>query len=540
MKLSQIFNRAKESATKTISTIVQVANITLHVKRANIWRDAYNPLRGLNVRRVVSLLEAGERGAYAELQWTYRFIEKRDAVLRGGKRSLIASVGSMDWEIRTVDEKKLPPGTTKAMAEKQRDTLRAAYDRIDNLRQAIEHFCLAEFRGFAHLEKCYAAGGQNDGAITRLEPIEQWYLVREGLNGDWQYNPDARFGRTKGEEIPPGRVLVREVEDPINEIALIAFVRKNLSQKDWDGYIESYGIPSIFAIMPQQVRIGEEDKYLEIAEKVIGNARGVLPNGADIKSVDNGARGVNPFRDHLRYQDEQIVLAITSGLLTMLAESGSGTLAGGAHSETFDRIARGLAGRISESFQRQFDKEILELSHSGEPVLAYFAIAAEEETDTGEFITGVKDLSLAGFEVSPGQISEKTGYDVVVKAAPQQVGSEGASPSRGNPGDLVNAPVANRRISNRATALVADTLGVPSGWVSPIEDLLARMEAKVADGNVSDAELLQFFKDTQARLPELLGDMDVAEMAGVFESALGAAALEGVRASVKTSQSKQP
>jgi phage gp29-like protein len=534
MKLSQIFNRAKESATKTISTIVQVANITLHVRRANVWRDAYNPLRGLNVRRVVSLLEAGERGAYAELQWTYRFIEKRDAVLRGGKRSLIAAVGGMDWEIRTVDEKKLPPGATKAMAEKQRDTLRAAYDRIDNLRQAIEHFCLAEFRGFALLEKCYAEGGQNDGAVTRLEPIEQWYLVRDGLNGEWQYNADARFGRTKGEEIPSGRVMVREVEDPINEIALIAFVRKNISQKDWDGYIESYGIPSIFAIMPQQVRPGEEDKYLEVAEKVIGNARGVLPNGADIKSIDNGARGVNPFRDHLRYQDEQIALAITSGLLTMLAESGSGTLAGGAHSETFDRIARGLAGRISESFQRQFDKEILELSHQGEPVLAYFAIAAEEETDTGEFITGVKELSLAGFAVSPGQIAEKTGYDVVPKAT-----NPAPETNPGKPGELpVNAPVANRRVKNRSA--VAGTLGVPDSWVTPIEDLLTEMESKVSDGNVSDAELLQFFKDTQARLPELLGDMDVEALSGVFESALGASVLEGVRETMKTSQSKQP
>jgi phage gp29-like protein len=413
--LARVFNRAKQAATQTVHTVMQVANLSLHIRSANSWRDAYNPLRGLDMRRAVALLEAGERGAYAELQWTYRFIEKRDATLRGGKRSLVAAVGGMDWEIRAVDDEKLPPGATKTMAKRQRDTLRTAYDRIDNLRAAIEHFCLAEFRGYAHLEKCYAAGGANDGAITHLEPIEQWYLVRQGLCGEWQYNRDARFGAIRGEEIPPGVVMTREVEDPINEIALIAFVRKNLSQKDWDGFIESYGIPSIFAVMPQQVPAGQESAYLAVAEQVIGNARGVLPSGADIKTVDNGARGVNPFREHLRYQDEQIAIAITSGLLTMLAESGSGTLAGGAHSETFERIARGLAGRISESFQRQFDAEILAEFHPGEPVLAYFSIAAEEEGDTGEFIVAVKDLAQAGYQVSPGQIAEKTGYDVEVK-----------------------------------------------------------------------------------------------------------------------------
>lgn len=418
--LSRIFNRAKAPVAAMMNHVVALTG-QFHIKSANAWRDQYNPIRGLTMRRVVSLLEEGERGAYAELQWLYRFLEKRDATLRGGKRNLLGALGAMDWEIRTVDEEKLPPGATVKMAEKQRDSLRAAYDRIDNLRAAIEHLGLAEFRGFAHLEKCRAAEGPNDGAVIHLEPIEQWYLVRDGLNGAWQYNKDARFGVTKGEEIDATRVIVREIEDPINEIALIAFVRKQLSQKDWDGFVESFGIPSIFAVMPQQVPAGQEDKFLEVAERVIGNSRGVLPAGADIKVADGaGQRGQNPFAEHLGYQDEQIVLAVTSGLLTMLAESGSGTLAGGAHTNTFERVARALAGRVSETFQRQFDAEILGELHPNEPVLAYFAIAAEEETDTGEFIAGVKTLKDAGYQVSAGQIAEKTGYEVeMVKADPK-------------------------------------------------------------------------------------------------------------------------
>lgn len=58
------------------------------------------------------------------------------------------------------------------------------------------------------------------------------------------------------------------------------------------------------------------------------DGRGYLPNGSDIKFV-NGGGGRPPFLEHIDYLDRQIVIAATGGLLTMLAEPGSGTLAGG-------------------------------------------------------------------------------------------------------------------------------------------------------------------------------------------------------------------
>ncbi len=46
------------------------------------WRAQYNPLRGLTLRKSCHMLEAGERGNYARLQWLYRFVEKRNSTLR--------------------------------------------------------------------------------------------------------------------------------------------------------------------------------------------------------------------------------------------------------------------------------------------------------------------------------------------------------------------------------------------------------------------------------------------------------------------------
>jgi hypothetical protein len=169
--------------------------------------------------------------------------------------------------------------------------MRESYDRIDNLYDAIEHAALAEFRGFAHLEKHYAVGGPDDGTVIHLEPMPQWHWCRDGLNGEWTFNSDARSDRTRGDVIDPANFIIREIDDPINEIALICFVRKSLSQKDWDGFVETFGIPSIFAIMPQNVKPGSEKEYQETVEGVISDSRGALPSGTDIKTVDASVCG---------------------------------------------------------------------------------------------------------------------------------------------------------------------------------------------------------------------------------------------------------
>jgi hypothetical protein len=79
----------------------------------------------------------------------------------------------------------------------------------------------------------------------------------------------------------------------------------------------------------------------------------------------------------------------------------------------------------------------------------------------------------------------------------------------------------------------ADVLGVPDSWLRPVRDLLAEIEAKAADKNLSDAELLAYLEDAQRRLPELFGEMDVTAFAEVLEAGMGAAAVEGVRDAIR-------
>jgi phage gp29-like protein len=246
-----------------------------------------------------------------------------------------------------------------------------------------------------------------DGRIERLEPVEQWFWVRDGMFGDWEYNENAVSGRRRGVPIERGNFVIFETV-PLNRMLAVLYLRRNLSQKDWDSYMAVFGIPSVFLIGPPNASETKEAEYQRIAEEIISDGRGYLPNGSDIKYVTGGTNKA-PFRDHMEYIDRQITLVGTGGLLTMLTESGSGTLAGGAHTESFLQIARGDAAILSGVLQHDIDLPLLSEEFPGWPVEAYFEFAPSVSDQTSRVVQDAAQLAAAGVQVDPTDLAEKTG-----------------------------------------------------------------------------------------------------------------------------------
>jgi phage gp29-like protein len=373
--------------------------------------SAINPLRGLNMQRAVAELESGQRGDYSHLQWLYAFIEKRDATLRGAKRRILSALLKLDWDIKITDD--LPPAE-QARAEKQAEALKAAYNSLAGFRAALRHLALAEFRGYAHVEKRFAPGGE----IVELVPVPQWHWCRDGIYGAWLFQEDALRGGINGTSIRPEQFLIREIEDPIDEISLIAFVRKNLSSKDFDSYIARYGIPFVFWILSEAMAAqvasdpAKMNDWLAVMRGIGADGEGIIPGGT-LETLDSGGGSAshNVFLQHLGYQDEQIVMAATSGKLTMLNDAtGLGSGNADAHEQTFDAIAQAMAMEISEIFQDQFDAPFLAKRFPGERTLCYFELAAQDAEDISQLITNVKTLADAGWIIDGEELNEKTGY----------------------------------------------------------------------------------------------------------------------------------
>src|SRR5712692_5250346 len=140
-------------------------NLQSLVSAANAWREYYNPLRALTLVRAVSLIEAAQRGMFAELQWLYSKIEGSDATLMALIERRTSALIALDHNFKTLPADKIPPGATETMAEDQAAALRDAYDGLDNLREAIEFLALASFRGFSHLEKIYDGDLPPEGGV---------------------------------------------------------------------------------------------------------------------------------------------------------------------------------------------------------------------------------------------------------------------------------------------------------------------------------------------------------------------------------------
>ncbi len=503
------------------------------VARLNRWREQYNPLRGLTLARAVALAESYFRGEMADYQWAGFFVEQTDPDLFALLEMRLGRIVEMDYSFACETD------AEEAAAEEQENFLTEKFALIDNVSEAIEHLALAPFRGFAHLEQWRG----DSGDLVHLEPVDQWNVVRDGLRGAWRYNPEARSttyaALGAGADMPPEQFIFREVRRHINRIALFKFVRANLSEKDWDAFVEIFGFLGGVVIGPPGVDPQKAAEFAAEAEKVAEGGSGFLPNGSDYK-VNPTAKGAHPFKERLDHLSEKLVLVGTGGKLTMLTEAGSGTLAGGAHADVFDQIAKAEAGRISECINRQIVAPLLAAAFPGKPQLAYFKLAANAETDTGAAVDEVQKLSSAGFLCDPAEVAERTGWKVTLKPAPaapaQTPGSPRVGPNADAPADIQN----RARAAGRETLYVARAAQqVSRAEAEALQPLLTRLAALET---AAEAELPTLLNRLKADLPRLQAEAvaRVPAVAAVWEAVLGAAVADGLVSAAAEKAAQKP
>ncbi|MCZ7593104.1 MAG: hypothetical protein M5U15_13645 [Kiritimatiellae bacterium] len=358
--------------------------------------------------------------------------------------------------------------------------------------------------------------------------------MRDGIRPAFRWNPDAQqtsFDALAGEPLDPirDRLLIRVVERPINRIALVKFIRSNFTQKAWSDYIEKVASDGTFITEPPGMTDEKREAFAASAANASEGGGGTLPYQSDVKFA-NMQRGLAPFEPHMRFLREQLVMAGTGGLLTMLSEpTGIGGGATGAHADAFRTIARKEAREISEVFQRGFDKPLL-LSHfPGQPISAWFELAYREETDTGALTSQVVELAQV-FDLDPDEIGEKTGLKLsrrVVPAQPAAFSFNSARDAvRGTRGTESAQERANQSLVSEA---VEKTLGARRGL---LKDFFADLDAQ--PGSLSEAQFLDRLEKLVDALPELIGDSGLDDAQSIYEGVMGAglanqiaAALEG-------------
>ena len=138
----------------------------------------------------------------------------------------------------------------------------------------------------------------------------------------------------------------------------------------------------------------------------------------------------------------------------MATESGSGTLAGNAHQESFERLCAASARSISECINRQFCRRILRDAFPDSPQLASFSLAPEKEDDRAAQAQIIATLSSAGFRPSAETVSELIGFEVQPVAPSQPATPFSLSPglppiTNSSAPQAPNFPIRNSKLVTR-------------------------------------------------------------------------------------------
>ena len=476
---------------------------------------------------------------YADLTWLYKFVEEFDATSIALQELRIGALVEMGQNFEPFLDEELPKGCSAAEAKEQCDCLRQSYARLDNWEDALAFAALATFRGFSHLEKVY----NPDGSIAALSPVEQWHWCRQGIYYPWTYNASA-VQTNFGEEVDLDRFIIREHRLAIDRFGLPKFLRQNLSEKNWDSILEIVGIPHAVVIGPPNVESGLEAIYEQAGLTVAEGGTGYLPNGADVKFPTSELRANIPFRDRLQWLNEQHVLVGTGGKLKMLAESGSGNLAGGAHSDTFSTIARSEARSLARTFNRQCSADMIDLEFPGRPVLARMSLAYQDSQDPSEMIDQVQKAAAAGLKVKRAQFTERTGWELEEEPDPAanpnaapgetQPGKEAkdsasggdADPEEQSPGEMLDALLKNRAAASDPSTKLGRAL---ADDLAPVRDDIARI-LDIADPDEQLTAAKEWLDGLPTQLKAIGVDPEAAKvLVGQMRQAFASAATEGAK-----------
>ncbi|MBO7309583.1 MAG: DUF935 family protein [Kiritimatiellae bacterium] len=404
---SLLFGRGNNSKKADLTYL-----LSEEAKRAAAWIETTNPLRGMTASRMQALYDASRNGDTVHLQWLYNEIEKSDPTLLICASRRRGALASLDWSIKTRSEGR-SRHYDKVLAEEQAKALEAAFGEAElgGFNEALEHLASAFFRGFAHVLPKWSADRL---VLEGFETLDNWNFVRDITTGTWYWNPEANAYTDYGScrPIPKGELLTMVAPYHIDYPMLTIYLRQAVGEKGWAKFTERFGIPPVILTMPDDIPGDQVDFWRAQAEKVAEGGSGAVPAGTAVNFCD-GARGINPFKDFIHNQRELTVLMATGGLLTSLAQSGSGTLAGGAHSDTWAEIRRMDSAKIASALNAQIVRPLLVRAFPGRPPLAYFDFDTESTPSPGEVFEDAAKARSAGYLIDQAELEEKTGYKLV-------------------------------------------------------------------------------------------------------------------------------
>ncbi|WP_418671460.1 phage portal protein family protein, partial [Akkermansia sp.] len=143
-------------------------------------------------------------------------------------------------------------------------------------------------------------------------------------------------------------------------------------------------------------------------EELKSGASIVLPPGCTAEPLKASNINENYFLSRINMSDKDQVRFVMAGTLTVLNESGSGTLAGGAHTDSWNSVVSAVCSKVAEAFNAAISPLVL---GDGEP-LARLHITFDTVQTPLQKAEEIAALADGGVRPEKTEIEEKIGMSI--------------------------------------------------------------------------------------------------------------------------------
>ena len=351
------------------------------------WYEYWDPLQGADLQTLIDARNEARRGAFARQMLIWDEVIYSDGLLGMLYSRLIESVSMQGWKIDAADD--------SPEAQSQKNALEEFYHSVTGLQQAFGQLASAMFYGYAHLQYIEDAWGR------RFEFIPQRYWVRPGVLNEWQFNPQCYIGVDTGESVEDETLVVMEHQYPILFPAARASFERNHAKITWDNHMDRYGSAPVIITAPK-------DALERACEQLKSGASIVLPPDCKAEPLKASNINENYFLSRINMADKDQVRFVMAGTLTVLNESGSGTLAGSAHTDSWNAVVSAVCSKVAEAFNTAISPLIL---GDGEP-LARLHITFDTVQTPLQKAEEIAALADGGVRPEKTEIEEKIGMSI--------------------------------------------------------------------------------------------------------------------------------
>ena len=387
----------------------RVPRRAVEIDAAHCWLERSNPLVGVSIRTAQSIFDAARSGDTQRLHWLFQEIEAANPVLFTCIERRQSAIAGFQVKVSAL------PSMEGSLAEEQKDAVESFLAGIENFTELLEHLDTAFFRGFALAQPIW----EEDGSVNEIRLHNSWeFLVHDGV---LYHNPECNgFTRAAVPCTDAGLVGIQR-RRAIDYPALAIHIRHAVSERDWGRFLERYALPKPAVVMAANATNAQREDYLVAAKALENGQVSVWPNGSNIADFAGGSRGTDPFSSFIEHQEKLVVLLSTGGTLTSLAQSDTGSLAGGAQMEVWKEIVRRDAGVLSQAIMRSLVKPYLAQRFGAQPCAVDLALDFPAERSAKEAAEIAATLKNAGWRIDQSELEKAVGFTLEKEETPPQM-----------------------------------------------------------------------------------------------------------------------